>query len=283
MNFQNIVRYFASDEISDFLVEALAIILQIIAITLLFLFIKWLVNRFFEERFPKWLNRTAHMSRSRADTIADLSRNGIVYTMYFIYFYWLLTLLGVPIGTLIAGAGIAGIAIGFGAQEIIKDILNGFLIIFEGQYEIGDFISLPEEEITGTVISVGIRTTQLRSAAGEVYFIPNSTINIVNNQSRLVRKITIDLPTFDETPIELLESTIYETAKYIVDKYSDVVVGEPVIIGFVKNLDQMFNYRVEITVKNGEQYRHESLFYGEFLSAFEEKHIDIPNSVYDVQ
>ncbi|MBG9983084.1 mechanosensitive ion channel family protein [Aerococcaceae bacterium DSM 111020] len=281
MDIQELLRELMSDDTSEFFIAFAAVIVKIAFITILLMIGKWFIHSSFDRHLSNWLNRSTRMGSNRAETIADIFRNGLIYILYFIYLYWLLSLLGVPIGTLIAGAGIAGIAIGFGAQELIQDIINGFFIIFEGQYEIGDLITLPEEDITGTIISVGIRTTKMRTASGEIFFIPNSSVNIVNNQSRRSRSINLDLPVQDNTPIELLESVVSETTTMIQEKYSEVLVSDPDIIGFVRGVDQTFNYRITFTLKNGEQYKHESLFYREFLLAFEHNHIEIPNSVYD--
>lgn len=277
MDFQNIIRNFFSEDVNEVFVSIASIILQIILITLLLRVLKWFIQHIFKYRFANWLNKHTRMSEARANTIGILTRNAIIYALYFVYFYWLLTIIGVPIGTLIAGAGIAGIAIGFGAQDFIKDLVNGFFIIFEGQYQIGDLITLPEEKITGTVIAVGIRTTELRAASGELYFIPNSSVNIVNNQSRQARFINIDLPVDTDVPIDFLESVIKKTATKIQADYAEIVLTEPTIVGFIRSSKPLFNYRVTFSVKNGEQYRHESLFYRAFLIAFEEN--DIPLSV----
>ncbi|MBG9983362.1 mechanosensitive ion channel family protein [Aerococcaceae bacterium DSM 111022] len=281
MNFQEIVRYFLSDDASELLVNFTALILQITIITILFQLAKSAIDYAFKSRISSWLRSRNHMSGSRSETIANLMRNAIIYILYFVYFYWLLTLIGIPIGTLLAGAGIAGVAIGFGAQELIQDIINGFFIIFEGYYEIGDLVTLPEEDITGTVVSVGIRTTEIKAASGEMFFIPNSAVIIVNNQSRQSRSINLDLPVADGTPIGLLESVVQETTENIRLEYNDVLVDDPDLVGFVRGLEQTFNYRITFTVKNGEQYKHESIFYREYLKAFENNSIDIPNSVYD--
>lgn len=281
MDIQEILRTLLSDDTSEFFIAFATVIIKIALITILLMIGKWIIHSFFDRHLTNWLNRSSKMGNSRAETIADIFRNASIYLLYFIYLYWLLSILGLPIGTLLAGAGIAGIAIGFGAQELIQDIINGFFIIFEGQYEIGDLVTLPEEDITGTIISVGIRTTKLRNASGEVFFIPNSSVNIVNNQSRRSRAINIELPVQDNTPIELLETVISDTTDLIEDKYSEVLVSEPEIVGFVRGVDQTFNYRITFTLKNGEQYLHESRFYREYLLAFEHNHIEIPNSVYD--
>lgn len=281
MNFQEIVRYFASDDASELLINFTALILQIVVITILLQVAKSAINYVFKGSITSWLRSRTHMTGSRSDTIANLLRNAIIYVLYFVYFYWLLTLIGIPIGTLLAGAGIAGVAIGFGAQELIQDIINGFFIIFEGYYEIGDFVTLPEEDISGTVMDVGIRTTQIKAASGEMFFIPNSSVIIVNNQSRQSRSINLDLPVADGTPIGLLESVVQDTTEKINQDYEDVIVDEPSLVGFVRGIEQTFNYRITFTVKNGEQYMHESKFYREYLKAFEENQIEIPNSVYD--
>src|SRR5690625_1552052 len=88
---------------------------------------------------------------------------------------------GVPVSTLLAGAGVVGLAIGFGAQSLVKDIISGFFIIFEDQFSVGDYIMI--NSLEGTVEEIGLRTTKIESWTGEQHVIPNGDISIVTNYS----------------------------------------------------------------------------------------------------
>ena len=97
-----------------------------------------------------------------------------------------MSILGLPVSSLLAGAGIAGVAIGMGAQGFLSDVINGFFILFERQLDVGDEVVLTNGPITvsGKVVSVGIRTTQLRSDDQALHFVPNRNITVVSNFSR---------------------------------------------------------------------------------------------------
>ena len=104
------------------------------------------------------------------------------YVLYFFLIYCLLSILGVPVSSLLAGAGLAGVALGLGAQGFLSDVVNGFFILLENQFEVGDAVEVGA--VTGLVSTVGIRTTQIRGFDGTLHFIPNRNITIVSNKSR---------------------------------------------------------------------------------------------------
>ncbi|MCC9882215.1 mechanosensitive ion channel family protein, partial [Streptococcus agalactiae] len=114
--------------------------------------------------------------------------------------YWILSILGVPISSLLAGAGIAGVAIGLGAQGFLSDVVNGFFILLENQFDVGDIINVGT--VSGTVTNVGIRTTQIHDFDGTLHFIPNRNITIVSNKSRSNMRAQIDIPLFVHTNLD---------------------------------------------------------------------------------
>lgn len=123
---------------------------------------------------------------ARQKTISRLLENIFNYTLYFFLVYCILSILGLPVSSLLAGAGIAGVAIGMGAQGFLSDVINGFFILFERQLDVGDEVVLTNGPITvsGKVVSVGIRTTQLRGEDQALHFVPNRNITVVSNFSR---------------------------------------------------------------------------------------------------
>jgi small conductance mechanosensitive channel len=93
---------------------------------------------------------------------------------------------GLDLGPLIAGAGIAGIALGFGAQSVVKDFLSGFFFLLEDQFSVGNLVTLNAagKELEGRVEALSLRTTELRDDAGTLHIIPNGNIMVVGNRSR---------------------------------------------------------------------------------------------------
>lgn len=130
------------------------------------------------------------------------------YVLYFFLVYWLLSILGVPVSSLLAGAGLAGVALGLGAQGFLSDVVNGFFILLENQFEVGDSVEVGP--VTGLISTVGIRTTQIRGFDGTLHFIPNRNITIVSNKSRGDMRAQIDIPVYPSTDINKVTSIIQE-------------------------------------------------------------------------
>lgn len=117
----------------------------------------------------------------RARTMGSVLSNLITWTVYTIAITMLLSELGVAVGALIAGAGIVGAALGFGAQNLVRDLLSGLFIVLEDQYGVGDKVDLGEA--SGVVENVGLRVTQLRDAKGTLWYVRNGEILRVGNSS----------------------------------------------------------------------------------------------------
>ena len=117
-------------------------------------------------------------------TVASLIKSIMRYCVYFLAFVLILNILGVHTGALLASAGVAGLAIGFGAKSLVEDILSGIFLIVEGQFAVGDTITAMD--VTGVVVSIGMRVTRLRDAEGSVHYLPNGKIVKVTNHSRKI-------------------------------------------------------------------------------------------------
>lgn len=261
-----------------FLSATINFLLALIIATLLLYLAKRLVNLFLKERAAHVLtNKFKIHSYSKSKTITNLIHNLLLYLIYFIYFYYILTILGIPIGTLLAGAGIFGIAIGLGAKDIITDIINGFFILLEGKFEIDDFVTLPKHNISGNVIKMNLRTTHIKSITGEIFFIPNGEISIVNNMSRSYREIQVEIPYTLDIEIEAFAVTIKNTTQAIYSKYANVFIKEPIIIGLIKGQNHYMTYRITLPVTNKAYYQMTSQFYYEYIHALQNAGIHLPS------
>jgi small conductance mechanosensitive channel len=115
-------------------------------------------------------------------TVASVLTSVGVFVIFFIAVLEILSLVGLNLGPMLASAGIAGLAIGFGAQTLVHDFINGFFILLENQYDIGDFVRIAG--VKGTVERMSLRNTVLRDEDGTVHIVPNSSIQIVSNTTR---------------------------------------------------------------------------------------------------
>lgn len=280
-NLNKFIHYLLPEDWPESVIEMTVFTTRLLIIILFFMIMRRFINNIFDEDFTnKVISKTGHDPK-RANTINTLTKNLSMYILYFFVIYALLTNLGFPVGSLLAGAGIAGVAIGLGAQDLITDMINGFFIIFENQFKVGDLVEIPSEEIIGSVKSVGIRTTIIEAASGDIYYIPNSLITTVNNKSRSHRQILIEIPIADETDIKLFETAIESITGDVYQQYQDIIIEEPNIVGIVRGPDLTFNYRIAFKVKVGEDYLHTSKFYRHYILDLQARNIKIPSSVYD--
>jgi len=144
--------------------------------------------------------RAMRLGDRRRDTLYSLFENVIRYTFYFIFVLIALSTFGVHIVALLAGAGIVGLALAFGAQGLIKDVLTGLFILFEDQYGVGDSVQI--NGFTGTVTTIGLRLTRIRAATGEVAAIPNGQITQVINYSSYNSVAIIDVSIHYEADVD---------------------------------------------------------------------------------
>ncbi|NQD66988.1 mechanosensitive ion channel family protein [Bacillus haikouensis] len=167
-------------------------------------------------------------SERREATLLKLLENVLTYVVYFISLMTILSTLGIDIKGLIAGAGIVGLAIGFGAQNLVRDIITGFFIIFEDQFSVGDYVRIGSAE--GTVEEIGLRTTKIKSWTGELHIFPNGNITEVTNFSIHNSIAVVDVSIAYEENIQEAENVIQELLLSLPQKYEDLV-NPPELLG----------------------------------------------------
>jgi len=165
----------------------------------------------------------------REQTLNNLSKSILSYFIMFLVIMIILDIFNVPIRTMLAGAGVAGIAIGFGAQNLIRDVIAGFFIIFENQFSVGDYIEIGE--IEGDVVMIGMRNTTLRSYFGQTYIIPNGYIEVLTNYSSSNGFAMVEINIPYESDILSVEKLVAKTLVVLPEKYHDIFVGMPEIDG----------------------------------------------------
>lgn len=135
------------------------------------------VDRLF--RVPEEGSRLGVADERRAKTLNSLTRSILQYLIFFLAGVATLDELGIDTRSIVAAAGILGLAVGFGAQNLVRDFVTGFFILFEDQYAVGDYVTVAG--VSGIVESVGIRTTRVRDLGGELHIIPNGKVEQVTN------------------------------------------------------------------------------------------------------
>lgn len=192
---------------------------------MIILIVSWIAVRlgkkFIKKVFLIRIRSPLNHSERRQRTISRLLQSIISYAVYFSAIVAILSRLDIKIAGLLAGAGIVGLAIGFGAQSLVKDVITGFFIIFEDQFGVGDYIKINGAE--GTVVEIGLRTTKINGGTGEQFIIPNGSIGEVVNYSVNNSKIFIDLQMTSDADFERAESIIKKYLESLPDVHKELV------------------------------------------------------------
>lgn len=272
MNF--LEKYLAQFDVEEILTSMVNKALSLLILFIVFYIAKKLVRASVKKILAPSL-KLSNQDEGRQKTIGRLVENMLNYALYFILIYWVLTILGLPVSSLLAGAGIAGVAIGLGAQGFLSDLVNGFFILIERQFDVGDVVRLTNGPIAieGTIVSVGIRTTQVRDADGTLHFIPNRNILVVSNKSRGDMRVRIDIPLSPSVDLVKVTRIIEEVNQKELSVYP--AIKACVVLGAQVAASGQFSYRVHLTVENGQQHQIYHTFYGLYQEALVEAGIDL--------
>ena len=185
---------------------------------------KAVIRRFFKIK----LNKRLRPTERREKTLLRLLENSLTYVVYFSAILAILTEFSIDAKGLLAGAGVLGLAIGFGAQSLVKDVITGFFIVFEDQFSVGDYVQIGEA--LGTVEEIGLRTTKISAYGGEIYIIPNGNITEVINYSINNSLAIINIRIGYEIDIQRAEALIEEFLATLPIGYEGLI-APPTLIG----------------------------------------------------
>lgn len=172
--------------------KAIKILIIIIGAILFTLLVRLIIDQFTRSRFYKDLFiKTA--PKRRLKTFIMITKNSLTALVVLASIFLIFDILLEPkeLTTILAGAGIIGVILGFGAQSLIKDVINGIFILFENQYVIGDSVKVGD--IAGTIEDITLRVTSIRDIEGHLHFIPNSEVKTVSNRSRQWSRVILDV------------------------------------------------------------------------------------------
>ncbi len=241
--------------------------------------------RSLKRRAPHAIVETGSLSlrsAARAQTLALVLRSSASVLIWTIAVTMILGELGVSLGPLIAGAGIAGVALGFGAQSLVKDFLSGIFMLVEDQYGVGDIIDAGEA--SGTVEAVSLRTTRLRDVNGTVWHIPNGAIQRVGNMSQQWARALLDIDVAYGTDIDRAQTVIKQVADALWHEkaWAGKVLEEPEVWG-VENLGpDAIVLRLVVKTRPAEQFTVMRELRRRIADAFLEEGIIMPHPSHEV-
>lgn len=212
-------------------------------------------------------------SERRHRTILRLLQSVISYTVYFSAIIAILSIMGIQVAGLLAGAGILGLAVGFGAQSLVKDVITGFFIIFEDQFGVGDYIKITSTE--GTVLEIGLRTTKIKGPAGEINIIPNGTITEVVNYSINNSIAIIDVSIAYSSDIAKAEKLIEQYLETLPENH-DEIVSTPTLLGVQNVVGAEVTLRISVETLPMQHFAVSRMIRRDIKEIFDRNGIEIP-------
>ncbi|MGN7477736.1 mechanosensitive ion channel family protein [Solibacillus silvestris] len=228
--------YITSQDFWDMIMLACMKIVAITVISYIVVFVgKKVIHRVFMLRVRN--------NERRQITIVKLLQSVLSYLVYFSAIMGILSAVNIQVAGLLAGAGIASVAIAFGAQNLVKDVITGFFIILEDQFGVGDYVKINTAE--GTVIEIGLRTTKIKGITGEQFIIPNGSITDVINYSINNSKASIDMQVALDADIIKVQMIIQDYLNTLPDKYEELIAA-PVFIGVTNTTSTEATIRITL-------------------------------------
>lgn len=246
---------------------------QIIFTTIIF-FLIWHIGKHLLTRYllknPKFQE---HMT-GRKKTLAQLGLALFQYTVLLFYLYSVLTLMGIPVGTLLASVGLVSLALGMGAQGLVSDVITGMNILSEGEYNIGDTVKIGT--YTGTVLSFTLRNTRLKTSNGAVIYIPNRTITVVENLTHGSHSgwtMNINLNLSVENNLSDVNHAINTVNAALKDKFKNQIKKGPQIIGIINQTGSSIIYQIHFQVTANSQNTVKNAYLSAYIKEFNHQNI----------
>jgi small conductance mechanosensitive channel len=246
-----LIEHWRADALNFLRVDAPKVLIIVVVTFGLIRLLKSLTRRL------RSLGETKGLTGMRAQQIRTLS--GVVYStgvfaLVFLALLQILPILGINMGPLLASAGIAGLAIGFGAQALVHDVINGFFILMENQYEVGDTVRAGG--ITGTVERMTLRATLLRDDQGALSTVPNGKIDVVSNLTRDWAQVALHVSVAYQENSDKVISVLKEVGEDLRSdpNFSQLLVSDPQVPGVERVTGAEVDYLMLVKTRPGTQY-----------------------------
>ena len=210
----------------------------------------------------------------RAQTVSNLISGLLKYVAVIAAVVWGLSILGVNTTAVLAGVGIVGLILGFGAQSLIEDIITGAFIIFENQYSVGDIIIL--DDFRGTVRSIGVRTTVIEDAGGNLKVVNNSDIRNFQNRSRNNSVALVLVSVAYSTDLRKLEKLLQEKLPGLKEEHPELYLTAPRYLGVDELADSGINLKFAADVTESNVFAGQRMLARDLKILFDENGVEIP-------
>jgi small-conductance mechanosensitive channel len=213
--------------------------------------------------------------RQRATTLGNLLQSMAEYVVWPIVAIMVLSEVGLDVGALLATAGVAGLAIGFGAQTLVKDVIGGIFLLFDDIIHVGDLVNIGGT--TGTVEEIGVRLVKVRKFDGELVMIPAGEIRTFGNRSVNWARVVVPVGLSYDQDVDAVLPVINEVARAWASENEAILLeDEPQVQGLLDFGDSSVTARVVVQVQPGEQFAAERELRMRLKRAFDERGVEIP-------
>lgn len=218
-------------------------------------------------------------SERKIKTLSSLTKNILRYVIYFVAIYSILEILGLKMGSILAVAGVGSLAVGFGAQSLVKDVITGFFIIFEDQFGVGDYITI--NNFSGTVEEIGLRVTKIRDFSGDLNIIPNGEITSVTNHSKGAMRALVNVDISYEEDIDKALKILNEICNKMKEDRDDILEG-PSVLGITNFKDSAIEVTIIAKTKPMQQWAVERDLRYRIKQEFDDNSVEFPYPHMDV-
>ena len=247
-------------------IKVLKIFLIFIIAAILIKLGRYLIRKFFE----KQKQFKFKLDDKRLDTMCTLLISLFKYTAYIVAL--IISLSDVlDLKAVLAAAGVGGVAIGLGAQSLIKDTISGFFILLEDQFAVGDLITI--DNMTGTVERMELRVTRLKNYTGDLYIIPNGEIKRVINHTRDNKMVIVDVPVAYSSNIAKVNDIVQEVCDEVKDEFT-IFTEDPKVLGITELANNNMNLRIVAKTLPNEQWAVERRIRMKLKERFEENRLE---------
>jgi len=220
---------------------------------------------------------TKHEEAQREETLISIIYTTTKILIWVIASLLVLQIYNINIAPILAGAGVAGVALGFGAQTIVKDFLAGIFILAENQYRVGDVLMV-NQDVAGTVEAISLRMTVLRDLDGRVHYVPNGTIQIATNLTMKYASVELDINISYDSNIDKVEKIINQVGEKIYkdEKWKGVALEPPHMLRVDRFSDTAIVVKVVCKTAPSRQWEVKSEILRQIKKAFDKEGIEIP-------
>ncbi|PLR71517.1 mechanosensitive ion channel family protein [Bacillus sp. UMB0728] len=272
LNLREAGEYFGNIDWGALAFSAGAAILKLAAIFIIFLIVRAAGGRLISKSFDTFEQRE-NISSARAQTLKSLTSNVFSYVLIFIVTVTVLQIFGIQATAILAGAGVVGLAIGFGAQGLVSDVVTGFFLLLEKQIDVGDYVTAAS--FSGIVEQVGLRTTQIRGFDGTLHFVPNREITSLSNHSRGNMRALVDIGISYDDDIDKAIMVLQEACDKVKAGNESIMDG-PNVIGIQSLGSSDVVLRIIAKTQNMEQWGVERELRKALKEALDANGIEIP-------